>query len=145
MPITKIRSKLETKRTTDRKTVYKPVRQSITIHIGPRAGENAQAKLIDACDVYADALAIRKLPKSRDFNITHTPTGLSIIDYVSPKAKAIECVMVLLEDGAEIWRFGEFGGEGVTQANFDRCKRVRDKAKHLAHPENWNEDGTRVR
>lgn len=120
----------------------KPVRQPITIHVRGRERGTWEAMIIEGCEVYADVLAIRKLPKSRDFNITHVPTGLSIIDYVSPKAKAVECVAVLLEDGAEIWKFGKFGGS--TQEELKPVLRMFWKARHIAHPENWNEDGTRV-
>ena len=124
-------------------TLPKPVHQSITIPL--RGG----GKLVEDCDVYAGVLAIRKYPKSRDYNITHVPTGMCIIDFVSPKSRTLECIAALLEDGAEIWQFGdlntfESGGDSIRE-HLRVAKRVADKAKHIAHPENWNEDGTRVR
>lgn len=123
----------------------KSVRQSITIYVRGRERRTMEARIVEGCDVYADVLAIHKIPKSMDFKITHVPTGMSIIDYVSPKAKAAECVAALLEDGAEIWRFGSFGVSEGLEENFKIVSRVANKARHVAHPENWNEDGTRVR
>jgi len=121
-------------------TAHKPTRkQLIRIAVHRSLNLPVEAKEIEAY-VYGP-LALHEIQYG--WTITHLRTGLRVMEVLDKKALAVEVMEVLVSEGD--WEFGEFGGGGVTREHWERNKLARDKANHLADPENWNEDGTRMR